>query len=252
MKKSLKQIIPVFVIIGAVSLITPLVIQHSSPEQLSYLESSYFAILIAITIYIVSKEEQKTIVDDISEIKKHVIKIEEKLCNESKTEKSSSPITPEEMSNFLKEWEIVIKTQMHFNDMIMKVRTATVSFVVGVFSAAAYILQYDLPLKIFGHSVHASVMVIMTGIVMLTVMFLIDYFYYFKMLLGSVNVGYEFEKEFQSIQSTHKYFTLSSSIRNAIGKPHRSKYFVMLFYSSIIVAGFAFLVVVITGFNAEI
>jgi hypothetical protein len=178
--------------------------------------------------------------------------MEETSGSESVTNAKGSKIPPEEMSNFLKEWEVVIKTQMHFNDMIMKVRTATISFVVGVFSAAAYILQYDLPLKIFGHSVHASAMVIMTGIVMLTVMFLIDYFYYFKMLIGSVNVGYEFEKEFKDMQGRHKYFTLSSSIRDAIGKPHRSKYFVMLFYSSIIVAGFVFLVVVITGFNAGI
>lgn len=246
MKELLKQIISIFVIIGAVSIITPLIIPSSNSEQLSYLESSYFAILIAITIFVVSKEKQKNIVDDIDEIKRLVIKIEEKICNESK---SVPVITPQDMANFIEEWKIVIKTQMHFNDMIMKVRTATISFVVGVFGAAAYILQYHILLKILGHTIHASVMVIITGIAMLSVMFVIDYCYYFKMLIGAVKVGYQFEEEFKQIGGTHKFFTLSSAIRNSIGKSGRSKYYVIIFYSVIIFAGLVFLISVLLGYN---
>ncbi len=249
MRELLKQIISIFVIIGAVSIITPLIIPHFNSEQLSYLESSYFAILIAVTIFVVSKEKQKNIVEDISEIKKLVMKIEEKMRNESKSVPTPATITSQDMTNFIEEWKIVIKTQMHFNDMIMKVRTATISFVVGVFGAAAYILQYDIPLKILGHTIHAAAMVIITGIAMLSVMFVIDYHYYFKMLIGAVKVGYQFEEEFKQIGRTHKFFTLSSSIRDSIGKSGRSKYYVIIFYSVIIFAGLVFLISVLLGYN---
>ena len=38
----------------------------------------------------------------------------------------------------LEEWKTVIQTQMHFNDMIMKMRTTAVSIVLAVFGASAY------------------------------------------------------------------------------------------------------------------
>jgi len=96
----------------------------------------------------------------------------------------------EETKLILQEWKVVIRTQMHFNDMIMKMRTTGVSIVVAVFSAAAYSLQYDeLYLTICGYSFHASVLVILFGLGMLVGVFGLDYFYYYKMLLGAVRRG---------------------------------------------------------------
>ena len=39
----------------------------------------------------------------------------------------------EEMKLILEEWKMVIQTQMHFNDMIMRLKTTGVSVVLAVF-----------------------------------------------------------------------------------------------------------------------
>ena len=43
----------------------------------------------------------------------------------------------EETKIILEEWKIVIQTQMHFNEMIMRARTTGVSVVMAVYGAAA-------------------------------------------------------------------------------------------------------------------
>jgi hypothetical protein len=96
----------------------------------------------------------------------------------------------EETKLILEEWKTVIQTQMHFNDMIMKMRTTGISVVLAVFGAAAYSLQYNkLYLTISGYSFHASVLIIAFGLGMLVGVFSLDYFYYYKMLLGAVKRG---------------------------------------------------------------
>lgn len=159
-----------------------------------------------------------------------------------------STLSPAELRNMIAEWNIVIRTQMHFNEMIMKVRTTTVSVVLAVFGAAAYSLQFEkLLLNVLGVTLHASVPVILVGLATLIGMFVVDYFYYFRMLLGAVNRGYEFDREFVNLKG-HRYFGLSTNIQDAIGKPKISKYFVIIFYGLPITAGFFFLFTVIVGY----
>jgi hypothetical protein len=43
----------------------------------------------------------------------------------------------EETKIILEEWKVVVQTQMHFNEMIMRARTTGVSVVMAVYGAAA-------------------------------------------------------------------------------------------------------------------
>ena len=43
----------------------------------------------------------------------------------------------------IEEWKTVIQTQMHFNEMIMRLRGMGVGVVTGIFGAAAYSLQFE-------------------------------------------------------------------------------------------------------------
>jgi hypothetical protein len=134
-----------------------------------------------------------------------------------------SPVAPQsnvlgidEINVILKEWEIVVQTQMHFNDLIMKVRSATISVVLAVFGAAGYSLQFgNLDLVIASIKFHASVLVITSGLLFLIGMFVLDYFYYFKTLKGAVEKGNEFEKY---TIAGHRLFNLNRKISDAISK----------------------------------
>lgn len=156
----------------------------------------------------------------------------------------------EETKLILEEWKTVIQTQMHFNDMIMKMRTTGVSVVLAVFGAAAYSLQYDqLYLTIRGYSFHASVLVILFGLGMLVGVFGLDYFYYYKMLLGAVKRGYEIDETYKNRRVDDcKIFGMTTMIRDEIGKPRKSKFFVCFFYGLIFVLGVIFIAGILLGY----
>lgn len=157
----------------------------------------------------------------------------------------------EETKLILEEWKTVIQTQMHFNDMIMKMRTTGISVVLAVFGAAAYSLQYSqLYLTIGEYSFHASVLVILFGLGMLLGVFGLDYFYYYKMLLGAVKRGYEIDEAYKNRQVDGcKIFGMTTMIRDEIGKPGKSKFFVWLFYGLIFALGVVFIACILLGYT---
>jgi hypothetical protein len=156
----------------------------------------------------------------------------------------------EETELILKEWKIVIETQMHFNDMIMRMRTTGVSIVLAVFGAAAYSLQYSkLYLSISGYSFHVAILIIAFGLGMLLGVFGLDYFYYYRMLLGAVKRGYEIDQAYKDRKVDGvKIFGMTTMIRDEIGKPGRSKHFVWLFYGLVFILGIIFIVGILLGY----
>jgi uncharacterized membrane protein YwzB len=150
----------------------------------------------------------------------------------------------------LEEWKVVIQTQMHFNEMLMQMRTAGVTIVLAVFGAAAYSLQYDKLFLMFStYRFHAAVLIITFGLGMLIGVFCLDYFYYYKMLLGAVKRGYEIDEAFKNRSiDGYKVFGMTTMIRDSVGKPERSKYFVWLFYGLVFLLGILFIIGILLGY----
>jgi len=150
----------------------------------------------------------------------------------------------------LEEWKTVIQTQMHFNDMIMRMRTTGVSIVLAVFGASAYSLQYEkLYLTISDYSFHASVLVILFGLGMLAGVFCLDYFYYYRMLLGAVKRGYQIDEAYKDrLVDGCKIFGMTTMIRDSIGRPRLSKYFVWVFYGLVFLLGAVFIIGILLGY----
>jgi len=156
----------------------------------------------------------------------------------------------EETKLVLEEWKTVIQTQMHFNDMIMKMRTTGVTTVLAFFGAASISLQYaNLYLTIFNFSFHASILIIASGLVLLFAIFVLDYFYYYKMLLGAVERGYQIDQAYEKklIDGT-KMFGLTTEISKAIGRPHLSKLFIWIFYGLVFAFGIIFIIGILLGY----
>jgi len=155
-----------------------------------------------------------------------------------------------EMRLILEEWKTVVQTQMHFNDMIMRIRTTGVSIVLAVFGAAAYSLQFDkLYLRVSGFNFHAAVPIVLFGLGMLSGVLILDYCYYYKMLLGAVKRGYEIDEAYKNRKiNGMKMYGMTTLIRKEIGPAGRSKWYIFIFYGITFFLGIAFLVAILTGY----
>jgi hypothetical protein len=86
-------------------------------------------------------------------------------------------------------WKEAIETQMHFNDLLIKMRTTVTSIILAVFGAAAFTLKepQEWYVQILGTDIRLGTVVMVIGVVFLIVQFIIDAFYYFPLLLGAVD-----------------------------------------------------------------
>ena len=160
-------------------------------------------------------------------------------------------INLEETKLMLEEWKIVIQTQMHFNELLMKMRTTAVSIVLAIFGAAAYSLQYDqLYLTICNYGFHASILILISGLGMLAGVFGLDYFYYYRMLLGAVERGYDIDEAYKKRKVDGcEIFGMTTKIRDAIGKKGKSKYSIWWFYGIVFVLGILFIIGILQGYT---
>ncbi|MCJ2018632.1 hypothetical protein MKK84_14495 [Methylobacterium sp. E-065] len=135
------------------------------------------------------------------------------------------------------QWANVIRVQIHFNELIQRVRQLTSTLTIAAFgSAAAFFgshphtaINVDTHVKF---SMHVSTLLIIAGFMFLFVGYLTDRQYYFKLLLASVQVGMDLEKDHQlPAQLTTK---LSAAV-----SPRVAKFTVTLFYISALLVGIA-------------
>ena len=101
----------------------------------------------------------------------------------------------------IKQWQTIIHTQMHFNDMILRTRAIGASVVLAAYGAAALaVAQYPArEFYLLSTHFHVSVLVIIITLFILLSVFFLDYLYYYKLLLSVVSKGEEIERENTSI-----------------------------------------------------
>jgi hypothetical protein len=138
-------------------------------------------------------------------------------------------------------WRTVIDTQMHFNDMLMRTRAAGVSIVTAVFGAAAVALaQYPDRLMIIpGTMLHIAALVIIFRLMLLATLFVLDYFYFYRMLLAVVQHAEEIEAESRQAKSPIA-FDLTCRISDCISRKRASSVLLM-FYGIPVASGLIFL-----------
>ena len=147
--------------------------------MITFTTTLLFGILLAMTSIIVSRAFGEKNSQPIKEINEKL----DALLKKFETEKPEivevtqlkADIT--DLPNIIKEWEIVIKTQMHFNDLIMKVRTTTLSVVLAVYGAAGYSFATGNVSSLYFEGLgtfHPAVLIIGAGIFILSAVFVVD------------------------------------------------------------------------------
>lgn len=155
----------------------------------------------------------------------------------------------ERMNLLLEEWKQVSEMQMHFNDMIIRMRTLAVSVVISVFGAAGFAIgQFeDRFVPVAGEEVHVAAIVIAFGLILWLTIFAIDYGYYYKLLIGAVRRGWQIDDAFRTVKlfdGVH-LFGAARLISEAVGPTGASKYFVWVFYGLVYFTGLAYLLSVL-------
>jgi hypothetical protein len=125
----------------------------------------------------------------------------------------------------LKEYELAVQTQMHFNEILMKFRSFGIAVVIAVYSYA--ITRKDLGIS-FAGGLSPTQMLAYAGMALTLVLALIDIFYFFPLLLGAVERSTELERTVS--------YRLTSTISARVSKV-RSYVLVTIFYSVIALWG---------------
>lgn len=159
--------------------------------------------------------------------------------------KMDSPENNEELKIIFEDYKLAVQTQMHFNEMIMRMRTTAISIFLAVIGAAAISLQYNTFLSLCCYTFHASVLIIFVGLGMMISVALIDYFYYNKMLIGAVRKSYKIDDKVKDKKLLGSDFLgLSTLIRDAIGPPGASSKYIKIFYLIPMVIGTVFMLLI--------
>ena len=66
-------------------------------------------------------------------------------------------------------------------------------------------------------SFHPSVIIVSAGLVLLVSMFIMDYFYYYQLLLGAVARGTKFDQSFKTEDESWNHFGLTTDISEKFG-----------------------------------
>lgn len=123
------------------------------------------------------------------------------------------------------EYELAVKTQMHFNEILMKFRSFAVTVVVAVYSYAVGRPSGEIIAAIGATS---SQVIAVAGLILTVLLALIDLGYFFPLLLGAVDRGLALE------QSTT--YRLTSTIAKAVPRA-RAYCFFGAFYAALALSG---------------
>jgi len=128
---------------------------------------------------------------------------------------------------YQKEWEVIINTQMHFNDLIIKFRSI-------VLTAFITLVGASIALKKSSTIDETQLLAIILVLAALWVSaFVMDFFYYHRLLLGSVAQALKFDRS--EVGKQYGLFGLTSCISDSVHPP-TSKVLVCIFFGIPVVA----------------
>jgi hypothetical protein len=130
---------------------------------------------------------------------------------------------------------------MHLSDMLLRTRAAAVSIVMAVFGGAAVALE-KFPQNLVllaGVDIHISAVVMFFGLLLLFSIFVLDYFYYYRMLIAVVERTEELEAASRRPDEPIEFF-LTGAISGRITR-RRAAAVLWVFYGVPFLIGVVFL-----------
>jgi hypothetical protein len=108
-------------------------------------------------------------------------------------------IDENELNHDREVWKVALETQMHFNDLLIKSRTTVITVALAVVGATTIALkETNIFFKMCGWEFHVAAIVPLLGVFFLFGQFLIDYYYYFRLLIGAVGFTKELDEKYKA------------------------------------------------------
>lgn len=112
-------------------------------------------------------------------------------------------------------WKVALETQMHFNELLIRSRTTVVTVAMAVIGATLIAFrETNITFNICTKEVHIGIVILCIGIGFLCTQFIIDYFYYFKLLLGAVEFTTKLDRKYEE----EGMFGLTTCINKSISQ----------------------------------
>ena len=139
-------------------------------------------------------------------------------------------------------WKESINVQMHFNDLIMKVRATTTTVITAIFGASSFFLKdSNIFISLFKYDIHISALIILIGLLFLAAFCILDLGYYLQLLLSSVRFTENIEKRIDDDYSLTTY--ISKRVRR-----RRAYISLSFYYGLIFLLGIFSFVAIMIGF----
>ena len=122
---------------------------------------------------------------------------------------------------YLKEWQVIIETQMHFNDLILRFRSITLTSFITLIGAVVAIGK----LGIIKSDIISSLFTMIFFLWLTS--FIIDFFYYNQLLIGSINAANKYDNS--KFNSSLGLFGMTNKISHQV-RPFRSKWLIGIYY----------------------
>lgn len=141
----------------------------------------------------------------------------------------------EEKGIVFQEYELVVKTQMHFNEMLIRYRSLAFTIMTGLAALGLLLLKgqiaYQEKISLFGREWNIAGILALMILAVWLVVFLVDYRYYFRLLIGAVERGEEIERS-----TPEGFLGMTTCISKKVPR-WRAHLIVILFYAIPFAAG---------------
>ena len=95
-------------------------------------------------------------------------------------------------------WKKTVDVQQHFNDLELRIRNYAVTILAAILGLAAYGIREDIRIVVWGHATSLAAAVLIAGIVPWLAFYLMDRFWYHRLLYGAVGHGIWIENRWKT------------------------------------------------------
>jgi hypothetical protein len=94
-------------------------------------------------------------------------------------------------------WKTVVGVQMHFNEIGMRIRGLFVTILLALFASIGFLLDKELSLPIWRLNIQFTVLVPLFGVFATMLFYLMDRYWFHRLLKGSVNHAIHIERKYK-------------------------------------------------------
>jgi len=104
-----------------------------------------------------------------------------------------------EAENMIEIWKKIVDVQMHFNTIELQIRNFAITLVVAVLGAASIAVKEHISVNWRGSELNLAPLLLSCGLIGLLAFYMMDRFWYHRLLEGAVSQGIEIEKNLDKL-----------------------------------------------------